>query len=567
MGEKSDNSLSLALEIPQEELMKSQGLMTGFDSEEDVWELIVRYTGNLDKVREINGVDVRELSNGYAVLNVKKELIDEVANVEEIIYIEKPTALIFSLLRGKQASCINEVQQTFANNENNGLFGEGVIVGIADSGIDFTHEAFRNQDGTTRILNLWDQTNDRVYNAEEINEALKSENPYESVNSVDYSGHGTHVAGIAAGNFAENKNDNLGIATKSSLVIVKMALAGERSFPRTTQLMEAVDYMIKVAESYKMPLAMNLSFGNSYGSHDGTSLLSTYLDSMADGRRVSICVGAGNEGDSAGHAGGYVFEPTDVEVQVSRFQKAFSIQLWKNFSDEFRVQIIAPSGFIIDVTEIYNRVHKYETDETNVYVFYGTPKPYTQYQEIYFELIPVSNYVKSGIWTIRLTPENIVTGRYDMWLPEGGIINENTSFLRPDPDITLTVPSTSSKVISVGAYNSSNDVMASFSGRGFTRETNQVKPDIVAPGVNISSASNTGGVSVRTGTSMATPFVCGSAALMMEWGIVRGNDPFLYGQKLKSYLIKGSRKLPGFTRWPNEQAGWGALCVSESIPK
>lgn len=567
MGEKSDNSLSLALEIPQEELMKSQGLMTGFDSEEDVWELIVRYTGNLDKVREINGVDVRELSNGYAVLNVKKELIDEVANVEEIIYIEKPTALIFSLLRGKQASCINEVQQTFANNENNGLFGEGVIVGIADSGIDFTHEAFRNQDGTTRILNLWDQTNDRVYNAEEINEALKSENPYESVNSVDYSGHGTHVAGIAAGNFAENKNDNLGIATKSSLVIVKMALAGDRSFPRTTQLMEAVDYMIKVAESYKMPLAMNLSFGNSYGSHDGTSLLSTYLDSMADGRRVSICVGAGNEGDSAGHAGGYVFEPTDVEVQVSRFQKAFSIQLWKNFSDEFRVQIIAPSGFIIDVTEIYNRAHKYETDETNVYVFYGTPKPYTQYQEIYFELIPVSNYVKSGIWTIRLTPENIVTGRYDMWLPEGGIVNENTSFLRPDPDITLTVPSTSSKVISVGAYNSSNDVMASFSGRGFTRETNQVKPDIVAPGVNISSASNTGGVSVRTGTSMATPFVCGSAALMMEWGIVRGNDPFLYGQKLKSYLIKGSRKLPGFTRWPNEQAGWGALCVSESIPK
>ena len=567
MGEKSDNSLSLALEIPQEELMKSQGLMTGFDSEEDVWELIVRYTGNLDKVREINGVDVRELSNGYAVLNVKKELIDEVANVEEIIYIEKPTALIFSLLRGKQESCINEVQQTFANNENNGLFGEGVIVGIADSGIDFTHEAFRNQDGTTRILNLWDQTNDRVYNAEEINEALKSENPYESVNSVDYSGHGTHVAGIAAGNFAENKNDNLGIATKSSLVIVKMALAGERSFPRTTQLMEAVDYMIKVAESYKMPLAMNLSFGNSYGSHDGTSLLSTYLDSMADGRRVSICVGAGNEGDSAGHAGGYVFEPTDVEVQVSRFQKAFSIQLWKNFSDEFRVQIIAPSGFIIDVTEIYNRAHKYETDETNVYVFYGTPKPYTQYQEIYFELIPVSNYVKSGIWTIRLTPENIVTGRYDMWLPEGGIINENTSFLRPDPDITLTVPSTSSKVISVGAYNSSNDVMASFSGRGFTRETNQVKPDIVAPGVNISSASNTGGVSVRTGTSMATPFVCGSAALMMEWGIVRGNDPFLYGQKLKSYLIKGSRKLPGFTRWPNEQAGWGALCVSDSIPK
>lgn len=345
-----------------------------------------------------------------------------------------------------------------------------------------------------------------------------------------------------------------------------MALAGERSFPRTTQLMEAVDYMIKVAESYKMPLAMNLSFGNSYGSHDGTSLLSTYLDSMADGRRVSICVGAGNEGDSAGHAGGYVFEPTDVEVQVSRFQKAFSIQLWKDFSDEFRVQIIAPSGFIIDVTEIYNRAHKYETDETNVYVFYGTPKPYTQYQEIYFELIPVSNYVKSGIWTIRLTPENIVTGRYDMWLPEGGIINENTSFLRPDPDITLTVPSTSSKVISVGAYNSSRCNGILFR-TGIYQRNKSGKTGYCGTGSEYKFGIKYGGVSVRTGTSMATPFVCGSAALMMEWGIVRGNDPFLYGQKLKSYLIKGSRKLPGFTRWPNEQAGWGALCVSESIPK
>ena len=314
-----------------------------------------------------------------------------------------------------------------------------------------------------------------------------------------------------------------------------------------------------------MPLALNLSFGNSYGSHDGTSLLSTFLDSMADGRRVTISVGTGNEGDSAGHAGGNVFAQTDVEMQVSRFQKAFSVQLWKNYADLFRLQIIAPSGFMIEVPQIYNNANKFVMDNTNVYVFYGTPKPYSIYQELFIEFIPISNYVEPGIWTFRLIPEKIVTGRFDMWLPGSGVINENTAFLRPDPYVTLTVPSTSSKVISVGAYNGSNKTMAAFSGRGFTRETNQVKPDIVAPGVNISSASNTGGMEVRSGTSMATPFVAGSAALMMEWGIVRGNDNFLYGQKLKSFLIRGAEKLPGFDEWPNPQAGYGALCVADSL--
>lgn len=566
MSEKADNALNLALEIPQEQLMKSQGLQAGFQEETDIWELIIRYTGSLDEIRKINGVTVRELSNGYAILNVPQDKIDEIARNEAIIFIEKPMALEFNILNGKRASCINEVQQTFPGTNQQGLFGEGVIVGIADSGINYTHDAFRNQDGTTRILELWDQTTDTIFTEEEINRALVSENPYEIVNSRDISGHGTHVAGIAAGNFAENKNNNLGIATKSRLLIVKMAVPTENSFPRTTQLMEAVDYMIKAAQRYRMPLSINLSFGNSYGSHDGTSLLSTYLDSMADGRRVVISVGTGNEGSGAGHTGGNISENPDTELQVSRFQKAFSVQLWKNYADLFRVQIIAPSGFTIEIPQIYNKASKFVMDNTNVYVFYGTPKPYSIYQEIFVELIPADGYVQSGIWTFRLIPEKIVTGRFDMWLPGSGVINENTAFLRPDPYITLTVPSTSSKVISVGAYNSNNDTMASFSGRGFTRETNQIKPDIVAPGVNISSASSTGGMEIRSGTSMATPFVSGSAALMMEWGIVRGNDMFLYGQKLKSFLIRGARELPGFTQWPNPQAGWGALCLRDSLP-
>lgn len=154
MNEKSDNVLNLALELPQEQLMKSQGLQSGFQEATDIWELIIRYTGSLDEIRNISGVTVRELSNGYAILNVPRDKIDEVALSEAVIFIEKPMALEFNLLNGKRVSCINEVQQTFSGTNQQGLFGEGVIVGIADSGIEYTHSAFRNQDGTTRILEL-----------------------------------------------------------------------------------------------------------------------------------------------------------------------------------------------------------------------------------------------------------------------------------------------------------------------------------------------------------------------------------------------------------------------------
>ena len=181
------------------------------------------------------------------------------------------------------------------------------------------------------------------------------------------------------------------------------------------------------------------------------------------------------------------------------------------------------------------------------------------------DLIPVNQYIDSGIWIIRIITEVSVVGKYDMWLPGNQSFNTFTGFLKPDPEITLTIPSATDKALSVGAYDTSTDKVATFSGRGFTRENNQIKPDIVAPGVNIRSAATGGGTTVLSGTSMATPFVTGSAALMMEWGIVRGNDPYLYGEKIKAYLIRGAKHLPGYEQWPNKQAGWGALCLRDSL--
>lgn len=568
MNEKIENVLNLALEATPEELNRSQELSVGFDAATDSWDLIVRYSGSLDSVRSISGVTVKELSGGYAIVNAPQNQVENIASLNEIIFVEKPKRLEYAILNAKRESCINQVQQAGFPGDGAGLFGEGVIVAIADSGIDYTNMVFRNQDGTTRILKLWDQVTGKIYDETQLNEALQSDNPYAIVDSRDPTGHGTHVAGIAAGNFAVNKNDNLGIATKSRIIFVKMATASENSFPRTTQLMEAVDFMVKQANEYHMPMSMNLSFGNTYGSHDGTSLLSTYLDTVIDGNRISIQIGSGNEGDSAGHAGGVVNmgDIAEIEMQVSRFQRSFSVQLWKDYVDGFGIEIVAPSGEKTPVIREKSTINRYRLNDTELYILYGTPKPFSRFQEIYMDFIPSNRYVDEGIWTIRIISDRVVVGRYDLWLPNSQFLNENTRFLRPDPFTTLTIPGGTLKAVTVGAYDSSTGKMAAFSGRGFLRENDQVKPDIVAPGVNISSATSGGGMSVQSGTSMATPFVTGSVALMMEWGIVRGNDSFLYGEKVKAYLIKGARHLQEFSEWPNPQAGWGALCLRDSLP-
>lgn len=232
MNEKQDNQLNLALELTPEQLNKSRELSVGFNQSDNSWDLIVRYQGSLDGARAL-GVTVSELSNGYAILRVPDFLVDTVSNLEEIIFVEKPKSLEFSVLNEKRVSCVNQVQVPGSLIGGvSGLFGEGVIIGIADSGIDYTNSAFKNADNTTRILKLWDQVTDTVFDEKQINEALQSANPYQIVNSRDVSGHGTHVAGIAAGNFSEDKNGNLGIATKSRLIIVKMRNLRKTHFPK-----------------------------------------------------------------------------------------------------------------------------------------------------------------------------------------------------------------------------------------------------------------------------------------------------------------------------------------------
>ena len=646
-SQKADNQLNLALDATEEERRKSLELDVGYDPIEREWDLIIKYSGNLDAVRLV-AESVTEMANEYAVIVIRESRIPELVTIPEVEYIEKPKRLFFQVSNGKRVSCVNPVRQAPFS-----LRGKGVLIGIVDSGIDYNLWDFRNPDGTTRIRCLWDQSitgnppagyaAGTEYTREQINEALSAETlqeRYRIVPSRDFSGHGTAVAGIAAGNgrqrgerqgatgslrpgAAEGTAGSLrqsaaggtvgdlrpgtsegamgslqsgapedagtgvrldmpavaeqyaGVAPESELLVVKMGSPRADGFPRTTELMQGVDYVIKKALELRMPVAVNISFGNTYGPHDGSSLLERFLDDISNYWKSVICVGTGNEGTSAGHTAGRMSENQEEVVQlgVQTNEPALNVQIWKSYVDQADISLVSPSGVRVGPIQEILGPQRFVLGNTEILLYYGEPSPYSVRQEIFIDFLPRQSYIDSGVWRIILTPRKIVNGEYEMWLPSQGALNVGTAFLYPESSATLTIPSTASRVVTVGAYDALNGTYADFSGRGARTEyttgyenMTAFKPDLAAPGVNVMTAAAGGGYAPVTGTSFAAPFVTGGAALLMEWGIVKGEDPYLYGEKVKAYLRRGARELPGFEVYPNAQVGYGALCVRDSIP-
>lgn len=582
--QKLDNLLNLALDATEEEREKSRNLNVGYQKQTRKWEIIVKYSEMGDSVEALlggSGISVVPLLGGYAIVTLPESMLEEYSRRPQIEFIEKPTRLYFEDLFSKEASCITQVQRDEPGNLQ--LTGRGVLIGIVDSGVDYRHPAFLTADGKSRILRLWDQSipgnppegyaTGTEYTNEEINEALSLsvQEGRRLVPSEDGSGHGTAVLGVAAGSDFSRGAVNRGVAYESDLLVVKMGIPRQDSFPRTTELMQGVDYLVRQAIRLGRPIALNLSFGNNYGSHRGDSLLETYLDNVSGMGKNVICVGMGNNGNDALHTGGKLSpgEIQEIELGVGAFEPTLNVQLWKNYEDEMEIYLENPAGERVGPIFETLGAQRWQAGNTELLIYYGKPAPYHVTQEIYVDFLPQDEktpYVDSGVWKIILAARNIKNGEYFLWLPGGKTLNPGTAFYLPRPQGTLTIPATARRVISVGAYDARQNTYADFSGRG-CRALPDPKPDLVAPGVDIYAPRSGGGYASFTGTSFSTPFVTGAAALLMEWGITRRKDPYLYGEKLKAYLRRGAKALQGSEKLPNDLIGWGRLCLESSLPE
>ena len=385
--------------------------------------------------------------------------------------------------------------------------------------------------------------------------------------SEDVSGHGTHIAGICSGNGRASNGNNQGVAPESSLIVVKLKNETSSVYTDYANLMMAVDFAVRFANSRSLPLSINISYGSNDGSHTGSSLLELFMEQVSLYGKNVICAATGNEGLSRRHASLNTISNQNtydksIDFTIAPGERSLYLEIWQAFADDFSYELFAPSGLESFVFPAVPGIYAYMIADTTIYLTINNPTPYQPFRQYFLSFSSNTTFITSGTWALHIASiptGKIVDGRLQFWLPSKEATNSATGFLSPSSDMTFTIPSTASSVISVSGYDSSLDVFAPFSGQGFSNNRN-TKPDLCAPAVNILSTAPGGGYTIRTGTSMAAPFVTGAAALLMQHGIVNGNDPFLYGEKTKAYLWKSARPLPAFSEYPNEKVGWGALC-------
>lgn len=534
-------------------------------------EVIVKYSGNINRLEPELNVEIEILSNNYAIITLLKDQIRLLYRYPEIEYIELSKNLSYELNSEASKSCIPVVKEAYSYN----LSGKGVIIGIIDSGIDYTHPAFVDQLKKSRILSIWDQTTTKKppngfksgteYLNEEINNALASSNPLEIIPAMDEIGHGTAVAGIACANANSNPNNEIGIAPEASIIAVKLGLKGYKSFVRTTEIMRSLKYIVDKARDLNMPVVINISFGTNDGSHDGKTLFEGYINEIAQTWKTTIVVASGNEGSSGHHFRGNLKKNStlDIEFIIKAQTNRTYLSIWKNFVDDFSYEVISPTGKSTGTIELSDPPRTLVDQNTTLVIQNRQPNHYNDAEEIFLSFSS-PNIILQGNWKIKISAKTIVDGIVDAWLPTIEEVSLNTSFFKPDTELTLTIPSTAANVITVGAYNSWNNSSADFSGRGYTRNIIMIKPDLVAPGVNVLTTSARGGYNTFTGTSMAAPFVTGAVALMMEWGIVKNNDIFLYGERVKAFLRRGAIREENIN-YPNPITGYGKLCLKNTM--
>ena len=516
------------------------------------YEVIVKYNGDIMSLESELGVKVEILSPVYAIITAQNQnQIDNLLSYSQIEYVEKPFILQTQDTQSFSSTGITNFKNT------SGLTGKGTIIGLIDSGIDYTLPVFRDRDGKSKILYYWDQsgiggnppegfTQGRLYTNEDINNAMENQSiPISSFGAQ----HGTHVAGIAAQ-----------IANEANLIVVKVGNETVDNYSRSTEFMRGIKFILDRALELKMPVAINMSYGSNEGSHRGLSLFERYIDDMCLFWKNNIVVAAGNNRNKGGHKNiTLTNQIEEVEFEIGENETIININIWPNFADNFDVYLVNPSNQRTQEISLTSDVVRNSIGGTNIKGYFYPVPPYSLQRRVSFQLTSTTG-ITPGIWKIVFTPIDIVQGNVDIYLPTSEGLSKDTKFLEPTTELTVTVPGTASRVITVGSFNSRTDVVSVFSGEGdYSRCA--LKPDILAPGEEIISYLPGGNQGALTGTSMATPHITGVCALFMQWGIVNNNDPFLYSAKLKALLLKSARRNTD-ENYPTNISGYGFLNLS-----
>ena len=477
--------------------------------------------------------------------------------------------------------------------------GAGVIVGFVDTGINYTDSLFRNVDGSTRIIGIWDQTNNSdnsnnienetvkpfsafsalygtQYTAEEINLALNSDNPASIVPTRDENGHGTFLASIAAGNRDERAGFS-GAAPQASIAMVKLKPAKQylRDFYlirdgaeayQENDIMMGVSYLYFLARKYSMPLVVCIPLGTNIGSHMGMSRLGQYLNQVSLSNGSAVITAAGNETGARHHFRAVMDASTDevtAELRVGEREAGFSMELWAENMGVYTVGFISPTGEVareISVPLRGENTVSFLLEQTQITV-------YTQIADVsagsQFIFMRFENPM-SGIWRILIRNSLDIRETFHLWLPVRGFITDETYFLRPDPDTIITDPGNARYPITVTAYDHTKNSIYIHASRGYSL-SGRIKPDLAAPGVNILGASVSGRRLTRmSGTSVSAAHLAGAAAILLNWGVLNANYPYLNTPVLKSIFVRGAQRNPALT-YPNREFGYGTLNLYEAF--
>ncbi|MFV0341383.1 MAG: S8 family peptidase [Anaerocolumna sp.] len=542
---------------------------------EEFADIIVEYNRDLSVFDVHENYSYNLINEKYAVLHIPVEKIDE-NSIKNLGYSAMPKC--FGLTTYRWMDSINQYKVLSYPDQE--LTGKGVLVGFIDTGIDYTNPVFITPENTTKIRYLWDQTIESSkypegkyygseYTQEEINTALLSDNPYELVPSSDEIGQGTAIASVAAG-FHLPEEGFSGVSTEASLIVVKLkpAKSNLRQFfgipnheacYQSNDMMMGIEYLINKAKELNSPIAICIGVGSSQGSHKGEDLFCNYL--MENGNRigVSLIVAAGNEGNQNHHYYSEIVPPAlhnMVELHVGNQDKNFTMELWGKLPNLLTVEIISPGGEMLNRLEpdFFGQMHiTIVSGDSKIHIDSYISETYAESQLILF----CFKNIKGGIWKFLVSGSMDLVSSFHIWLPITPFISQDTYFLRANHNTTLSNPGNTINVITTGSYDPVNRMIAQSSGRGFT-STNQPKPDIAAPGINILVPGINHVFEPLSGTSMAAAFATGVAAGLLEWGIVRGYFPTM-NSMIARYFITNSATRSIYRKYPNPEWGFGLI--------